>query len=106
MRDRFSTWRLPVGLAEVALVQAAPLLLWPVLAVALGPANPLTMVQGGLVVARIGVLAGMRRAYIAPPITYWLSPLVDLAVACRLIDMARRRRFTWRGRNLETGDSR
>lgn len=106
MRDRFSTWRLPVGLAEVVLVQAVPLLLWPVLLVALGPANPLTMVQGGLTIARCGVLAGMRRAYVSPPITYWLSPLVDLAVACRLIDMARRRRFTWRGRSLETGDSR
>jgi dolichol-phosphate mannosyltransferase len=106
MRDRFSTWRLPVGLAEVVLVQAAPLLLWPVLVVALGPANPLTMVQGGLAIARCGVLAGMRRAYIAPPVTYWLSPFADLPVAYRLIDMARRRRFTWRGRNLETGDRR
>ena len=106
MRDRFSTWRLPVGLAEVVMVQAVPLLLWPVLVAALGPANPLTVVQGGLVVARYGVLAGMRRAYVSPPGTYWLSPIADLAVACRLIDMARRRRFTWRGRNLETGDRR
>jgi dolichol-phosphate mannosyltransferase len=104
MRDEFSTWRLPVGLAEILLVQAAPLPLWALFAWRCGLRHPLTALQGGLLMARFGVLAGTRRAYVNPPVTYWLSPLVDLPVSLKLIVMARRRRFTWRGRDFVTGD--
>ena len=104
MRDRFSTWRLPFALAEVLLVQAAPLGLWLFAVARHGPRDPLAALEGGLVAARLGVLAGMRRAYIDPPATYWLSPLVDLPVAIKLVSSALRRQFTWRGRDLIPGD--
>lgn len=104
MRDRFSTWRLPVALAEVLLVQAVPLVLWLFAMVRFGPRHPLAAIECGLVAGRLGVLAGMRRAYSHPPPTYWLSPLVDLPVALKLVSSTRRRRFTWRGRDLVPGD--
>jgi dolichol-phosphate mannosyltransferase len=52
-----------------------------------------------LAACRLGVLAGMARAYVARPLTYWLSPLTDVPVAARLITSALRRRHRWRGRS-------
>lgn len=103
MRDRYSTWRWGMSVAEVGLVQAAPLVLWPVLAWRAGPRHPLALLNAGLVWTRLGVLVGMHRAYERPPPTYWLSPLADLAVVFKLVIMARRRSFTWRGRDLDSG---
>lgn len=102
MRDRF-TRRADPGLAEVLLVQALPFWLTPLLARRLGSGHPVTLVNTGLVCARVGVLAGTARAYERRPWTYWLSPLADLPVALRLIVMARRRVHTWRGRRVVAG---
>jgi hypothetical protein len=49
---------------------------------------------------RIGVLAGARRAYVHPPATYWLAPLLDLPVLLRIAFVALQRQVTWRGRVL------
>jgi dolichol-phosphate mannosyltransferase len=103
MLDRYSGVAGWVGLLEVLLVQALPpwiaaaLLLW-------GTPNSLDRaalaVQGALVLMRVATLIGTRRAYDAPPATYWLSPLADLPVAILLFASALRRRHTWRGRAL------
>ena len=80
MRDRYFGWQGAVGLAEVALVQALPA---PLLALALLTGGPgwIVVLAGALAATRLGVLAGMRRAYARPPWTYWLSPLCDLPAA-------------------------
>lgn len=104
MRDRLVRGSGDLGLAEILLVQALPLWLAPLLAWLLGTRHPATMLNVGLVCTRIGVLAGMARAYAVRPWTYWLSPLCDLPVAVRLWTMSRRRRHTWRGRAIVPGD--
>lgn len=104
MRDRFSRGAGTVGLAEVMLVQALPLALVPVFLALFGSRHPATMVNAALLCTRIGVLAGMARAYVSRPSTYWLSPLCDVPVAVRLWFMSRRRRHTWRGRHVVSGD--
>ena len=97
MRDRYFGWQGAVGLAEVALVQALPA---PLLALALLTGGPgwIVVLAGALVAVRLGVLAGMRRAYVRPPWTYWLSPLCDLPAAAGLVASAVRRRHRWRDR--------
>jgi hypothetical protein len=57
-------------------------------------------VNAVLLLMRIGVLAGTRRAYRNPQWSYWLSLFADLPVAAALITSALRRRHTWRGRAL------
>lgn len=104
MRDRHSGAAGRVGLAEALLVQAAPLWLTAWWWSRLGRREMATLVNAGLVVARLGVLGGTARAYIDPPATYWLSPLADLPVAIRLIVMWRRRSHRWRGRTIHSGD--
>lgn len=96
MRDRFFGWREALGLVEILLVQALPL---PALAVAVGLGAPplVVFLEAALVACRVGVLAGMARAYPARPFTYWLSPVTDLPVAARLLAAALRRRNRWRG---------
>ncbi len=103
MRDRFVTpgW----GLAEVVFAQALPLPIAIAIAIAVaGATTPLAHVAfgvgAGLVMMRLGTLAGMRRAYARPPLTYWLSPLADLAVAYALVASVLRRTAVWRGRTL------
>lgn len=103
MRDRFSGVSTFTGLAEVTLVQSAPLWIAPLARRSLGPRHPLALLNAALVATRFGVLAGMRRAYVERPWTYWLSPVCDGPVAVRLWLMALRRRHTWRGRVLERG---
>ncbi len=96
--DRFQRaepiWRL----VEAALVQAAPLL---VLAFGGRRLHPrLRAFNAGLLFARLGVLAGMRRAYRRVPPTYWLSPLLDAPALVLLVASILRRDHRWRGRLL------
>lgn len=100
LRDEYWGWTGPVGLAEVALVQALPLPLAALLVLGRWRGAPLAL-NAALVAVRLGVLAGMSRAYVRRPWTYWLSPLLDLPVAVQLIASALRRRHTWRGRVIE-----
>jgi len=101
MRDQFVAPG--SGLAEVFFVQALPLPLAIAFAL-LGATTPLAHAafgaSVGLVMMRLGTLAGMRRAYANPPPTYWLSPLVDLAVVYALAASVMRRTAAWRGRTL------
>ena len=94
--------RSPVLLAgsacsEVLLVQALPLPLlltrWPV-----GAPRRLNLL---LLAVRAGMLVGMARAYPSRPLTYWLSPLLDVPAALALWRSALRRRHTWRGRTYQ-----
>jgi dolichol-phosphate mannosyltransferase len=96
-RDRYFSWREVVGLLEVLWVQALPL---PLLGAALALSAPdgLVAVNTALALTRLGVLVGVARAYERRPWTYWLSPLLDLPVALRLVASALRRRQQWRGR--------
>ncbi len=86
-------------LAEIALVAALPPAL-AVVALARGKRGALVNLNVALALARLGVLWGTRRAYSAPPVSYWLSPAFDLPVAVRLIASAFARKQTWRGRSL------
>jgi dolichol-phosphate mannosyltransferase len=58
------------------------------------------------VLVRCGVLLGAARAYAEPPLTYWLSPVSDPAVALALPFQALRRRHLWRGRTVVRGGTR
>ncbi|HYZ15143.1 MAG TPA: glycosyltransferase family 2 protein [Candidatus Acidoferrum sp.] len=104
LRDQFvAPWRLALSLTELTLAQALPL---PTLLALIALrrrvpfAGPTTAIVLALVAMRIGVLAGTRRAYLRPPLTYWLSPLADLPAVALLIASALRRRHRWRGRIL------
>jgi dolichol-phosphate mannosyltransferase len=104
LRDRFlAPARLALTLAELLFAQALPL---PTLVVllALGDRVPFarvaTAVVFALVMVRLGVLAGTRRAYVRPPAAYWLSPLADLFAVALLVRSAVRRTHRWRGRVL------
>ena len=109
LRDRFTRWSSLLGLGEVTLVQALPL----PLVVWLLSRSPWRADHRGsqwllalnvlLLLVRVGVLAGTRRAYSAPSGAYWLSPLVDVPVAVQLWISTLKRRHTWRGRPLVTG---
>lgn len=121
MRDQFSGHAVPVRLAEVALVQGVPLLLTGLAAFLRSRHRYPSPVRSGrdyanpgrdravelvvglnriLVLLRVGVLVGMARAYDRPPLTYWLSPLLDAPVSLRLIQSALRRTHVWRGRPI------
>ncbi len=99
MRDRFSGTASVLGLAEVLFVQALPF--WRTVrfrergARGIGPG--LNRVLLGI---RLGVLVGTARAYPGRPLTYWLSPVMDMPVALRLIRNYARRTHTWRGRTI------
>lgn len=98
LNDGVSRWSNRAGLAEVLLAQALPLWLAPVSARLWGARHLATRINFALCLTRLGVLAGMARAYDPLPRTYWLSPLLDLPVALRISQMSRRRGFWWRGR--------
>jgi dolichol-phosphate mannosyltransferase len=100
LRDRFAPFGGWLGMTEVALVQAAPLPLAIVLALAHAGGTLTFDVAAILTCVRIGVLCGAARAYVQRPWTYWLSPLADVPVALALFASAVRRRHTWRGREL------
>lgn len=105
MRDRFSRWTSPVGLLEATLVQALPAPLVIACLMRLGRTHPATMLNIGLVCARMGVLAGVSRGYARLPWTYWLSPVSDLPVMIQIWRMWGRREHIWRGRRLVSGDT-
>ncbi len=100
--DTTSKLDLGVQFAEVALVQALPL---TIVAAGLIEGNearktPLFRLNAALLLLRLAVLAGMHRAYLAPPATYWLSPLADLPALVRISSAAFESSATWRGRPL------
>jgi dolichol-phosphate mannosyltransferase len=97
MRDQYFGWRGALGLAEVFLVQAVPL---PALLLgrAVKRSRWFVIVNSGLVLMRIGVLAGMAPAYRSRPWSYWLSPVMDLPAALRLIGSTVKKHQVWRGR--------
>jgi dolichol-phosphate mannosyltransferase len=70
----------------------------------LRPGCALRAVNISLFAMRLGILAGARRAYWRPPVTYWLSAIVDLPVSLRLWQSALQRSHTWRGRALVPED--
>lgn len=102
MRDRYVGPLAFLLLLQALLTQALPLpftlylLLTRRTGLALG-------VNGALLVARLGVLAGTARAYRRRPWTYWLSPLADLPVVLEISRRALQRRHLWRGRTLAQG---
>lgn len=57
-----------------------------------------------LLAARLGTLAGTRRAYERPGPAYWCSPLADGLAAARLTQVALRPERTWRGRTYPRRD--
>jgi dolichol-phosphate mannosyltransferase len=106
MRDRFwgrSGW---LGLAEVVLVQAAPLPIALLFGRRAGIAGMLGRFNVLLLTMRLGVLAGTARAYVSRPWTYWLSPVYDLPVALGVLLSAMRRVHSWRGRPVTRGEPR
>ncbi len=123
MRDHLSNGSIPLRLAEVALVQSLPLVItfgtWlarrshggsdtqPIVpgpgAGLSGGVALLAQLNRGLSIFRLGMLVGMARAYVSAPWTYWLSPLMDIPVAIRLVIAASRRQHTWRGRTIRRG---
>ncbi|HEX3465007.1 MAG TPA: glycosyltransferase [Candidatus Elarobacter sp.] len=122
LRDRFVTpARLALALGEVLFAQALALPTLIVLlalgdgvvaadttialpfvhtAMAVPVVRIATWIAFALVAMRVGVLAGTRRAYVAPSPLYWLSPLADLPAISLLIASALRRKHVWRGRTL------
>lgn len=103
MRDRFTARSSAIGLVEATLAQGLPSMLGP-LAILSRQRSPLMLLNIGLFLARLGVLAGTTRAYRSRPWTYWLSPLADPFVIARIWTMWARRVHTWRGRTLVAGD--
>jgi dolichol-phosphate mannosyltransferase len=103
MRDRYLDRGADALLLESLIIQGLPLWLAPLAWCKLGPGHPLTKLNLGLIAGRLGVLAGMARAYEQRPRTYWLSPLMDVPVIARILYMSHRRRHTWRGRTMVAG---
>lgn len=106
MRD--GTWGPPgvLGLLEVILVQALPLPLALLLGWRGGAAGRVGRFEAALAIARIGVLAGVARAYRSHPWPYWVSPVTDVPVALAITFQAFRRRHAWRGRTVVRGGPR
>jgi dolichol-phosphate mannosyltransferase len=95
LRDRYAGWAGWLGLLEVLAVQALPLpqVLW-------GPPGASRRLAIAWLALRLGLLAGIARAYPGRPPTYWLSPLLDLPAALAVCASALRRHHVWRGRPL------
>lgn len=98
MRDQYFGWREVGGLLRVVLLQALPLAVFLSGWMLRAPWWFL-IPSAALLVARIGLLCGMARAYPNRPWSYWLSPLWDLPAALRVIQSTVSRRHTWRGRS-------
>lgn len=97
MRDQYASLAATLPLAKVALLQAAPL---PLLLLGLVWGLPMwfLFVQAVLLMCRLGVLVGVHGSYISRGPGFWLSPLLDVPVALRLLVAQFQRRFSWRGR--------
>jgi dolichol-phosphate mannosyltransferase len=89
-RDDSFGWSGWLGLAEVLLLQAAPL---PLLLAGIAP-----RLNRLLLSVRLGILVGTARAYPQRPLTFWLSPLLDVPAAAALVRSSLRREHRWRGR--------
>lgn len=110
MRDESSGWGWWLRMADMTLTVGLPL---PLVAAGVLPTSrqghvaPLThllyRLNAALVVTRIGVAVGMRRAYHDPPWTYWLSVLADPLVVAKVWSSAVRRQHMWRGRPIRRG---
>jgi dolichol-phosphate mannosyltransferase len=102
LRDALTTRaQLWLGLTEIGLVQALPLAATLVILARGGDTeSAFFRVNAALALARLGVLAGTRRAYARTGLAYWCSPLADVAVALALIRSAAARAARWRGRAL------
>ena len=100
LRDAYARYGGWLGLMEVAVVQSLPLPLVGALALAHATASPAFAVAAILVIVRFGVLAGSARAYVKPPWTYWLAPLLDVPALVALVAAQLQRTQTWRGRTL------
>jgi len=93
--------QLLAGLAEVLLVQALPLaIVLATLACGARTDSALFRLNLALALARLGVLAGTRRAYAPPGPAYWLAAFADLPAALRLAQATFATRHVWRGRTL------
>jgi len=102
LRDSETTLReLVTGLTEIGLIQALPLAIVLATLARRGRTDtPFFRVNAALAVARLGVLAGTRRAYATTGAAYWLAALTDLPVALRLIQSSFATSHVWRGRAL------
>ena len=102
LRDASSTTlQILDDLATVLLVQALPLAI--VLGLLIAGARRDTLLfraNAVLAFARLGVLAGTRRAYGGVAPTYWLAALADVPCALRLIAATYAPTARWRGRTL------
>ena len=89
-----------LALAELTLVQALPL--WFALAaLATGKTSGLFFrINASLALARLGVLAGTKRAYDEPANTFWLAPFVDVLAVAAVARATYAKRAVWRGREM------
>lgn len=107
MRDHRSGARWWLRMADMTLTMVVPPLALLALALAgrsrsrTRDVQVLARLNLGLVVMRLGVAAGLRRAYRDTPVTYWLAPLLDPFASLKLWQTAVRRRHQWRGRPIE-----
>ncbi len=88
-------------LGEVTLVQALPFWVAILDGRLFSVGSVARTLNRVLLLSRLGVLAGSRRAYGQMPMTYWLSPLVDLPAALRLWQSWLQRSHEWRGRTVK-----
>ena len=132
LRDHLSGRSWLIGSIEITLVQALPLAIVLLLALLNAgqrqPVSPSSVrgrggrgVRGScepggrgatawllavnlvLLATRLGILVGTARAYRQPPLTYWLSPLLDLPAVIQVWRNALAREHRWRGRILVQG---
>jgi dolichol-phosphate mannosyltransferase len=104
LRDRFRPMAGIDGLANMVFLQVIPLILVATSLRSPGVTHPILLLNRILLGARIGVLAGTRRAYRDPRWTYWISPLADpLSLAVYATALVKRH-HSWRGRRLVTED--
>jgi dolichol-phosphate mannosyltransferase len=101
--DGQPAWQSVSQLALVTLAQCLPPLVCLAALVTSRIPPAIRRVNWALFAVRLGVLAGMRRAYPRRRWWYWLSPLSDPVVSIGLWGHAWRRRRTWRGRTFEVG---
>jgi len=81
-----------VALAVLAVTQALPLV-----RMAMRRADVL---DGALLLIRLGTLAGTARAYVRTGASYWLSPLADVIAIAALIRSTVSQPRPWRGRSV------
>jgi dolichol-phosphate mannosyltransferase len=92
---------LALQLAEVALVQALPLAAVIAVLATRGDTNSFFFRTNlTLAIARLGVLAGTRRAYAKTSPVYWASAFADVPAFLRLATSAFAKQAVWRGRTL------